>query len=121
MVEQRKALGRLWTDRCTVTVYDSVTDNITKRMSQVERVLVEDLPCRISYGVASSISSAGDGFASALTQEIKLILSQDVEIPPGSKINVSRGGVSTDYGRSGEPARYSNHQEITLELWKGWA
>ena len=56
-----------------------------------------------------------------LTQIVKLIISPDVNINPGSKIIVTNNGKITEYKNSGVPATYSNHQEIMLELFDGWA
>ena len=56
-----------------------------------------------------------------VVQVTKLFISNEVDIPAGSKIRVTQNGKTADYEKSGEPAVYTNHQEITLELFKGWA
>ena len=38
-----------------------------------------------------------------------------------SKITVTQNGVTGDYARSGVPAVYVSHQEVTLELFKEYA
>ena len=108
----------LWTDACTVTIRQPVTDPETHLTGFQEREILTDEPCRISF---QSVSAAGEGSISAIGQSVKLFLRPDVEIPPGSRIAVRRDGKQLLYTRSGEPARYPSHQEIQLELWKKWA
>ena len=54
-------------------------------------------------------------------QTIKLYIYPDINIKNGSKIIVTQNGKKQEYKNSGEPARYETHQEIMLELFKGWA
>ena len=83
-----------------------------------EKVLAAGLPCRISF---SSAPAAGEGSAAAVGQTVKLFVQPEVEIPPGSRIAVTRGEKTVLYARSGEPARYPGHQEVNLALWERWA
>ena len=59
--------------------------------------------------------------ASAVVQIAKVFLAPEIKVKPGSKLSVTQNGVTTEYKSSGEPAFYSTHQEIVLELFKGWA
>ena len=59
--------------------------------------------------------------AAAISQSTKLFISPEIVINGGSKIIVEQDGRKAEYSASGEPAVYSTHQEITLELFKGWA
>ena len=55
---------------------------------------------------------------------VKLFLSPDVKVPAGCKIIVTRPNDverTFTYSRSGEPGVFSNHQEIMLEPFRGWA
>ena len=59
-----------------------------------------------------------------MAQGVKLFLSPDVVIPPGCKIVVHRFNElerEFTYSQSGEAGVFTNHQEITLALWNGWA
>jgi len=56
-----------------------------------------------------------------MVQSVKLFISPGVVIKEGSKITVSREGMEFVYASSGVPALYPTHQEIMLELFKGWA
>lgn len=115
----RKAIESLYRGRCTVYEYQSVKDPVTKITGHQEVAVLTDQPCRLSYKTISSTSPA-DG-AAAVTQEIKLFIAPELNIKPGSKITVTQNGRTADYQSSGQPAVYTNHQEIVLELFRGWA
>lgn len=122
MVKQsiRMALERLWTDRCAVFVREEVTDSETHLTDFEEKPLFSNQPCKLSFETLTA--AAGDEIA-AVRQAVKLFLSSDVTIPAGSKIIVTRQNDTERtfvYTRSGEPGMFSNHQEIMLELFRGW-
>jgi hypothetical protein len=54
-------------------------------------------------------------------QTIKLFIRSDLDIKPGSLIEVTQNNVTTKYKRASQSAVYSNHQEITLELYEDYA
>ena len=117
----RKALERLWKDRCSVFVRKTVTDPDTKLTDFVETPLLQDQPCKLSFETLTS--SSGDPVA-AISQTVKLFLSPDVEIPAGCKIVVTRFNDlerKFTYSKSGEAGVFTNHQEIQLEPFKGYA
>ena len=109
----RKAQEKLYDGICTITEYKKVKDEKTKLCSMKEVVALEYQPCRISFSKISQVVQNEAG--------IKLFLSSDVTIQPGSKITVTQNGVTTDYISSGVPAVYATHQEIMLELFERWA
>lgn len=118
---QRKALERLWKDRCTVYHRVKVKDPISKLTDSKEKPLLQDQPCKLSFETLTS--SSGDPVA-AVAQTVKLFLSPDVEIPAGCKIVVTRFNNlerKFTYSKSGEAGVFTNHQEIQLEPWKGYA
>jgi hypothetical protein len=88
-------------------------------MEFTESALFEDLPCRVSFKRVASADDSDN--AAPLEQAVTLFLSVDVDIPPGSRVVVGRGGRSLEYHSSGEPAVYSSHQEIALESRGDWA
>lgn len=114
----RKALERLWKDRCSVFVQTEETDPSTKLTDFKETPLFEDQPCKLSFSTLSATS--GDELP-AVAQAVKLFLSPEVDIPPGSKIVVKRSDREFIFSRSGEPGIFSDHQEILLTKFKGWA
>lgn len=114
MVSVRSALEWLWTDRCAVYVRAEKTDE-SGLTDFTETLLVEDQPCKLSFGTLTQAS--GDPVATA-GQVVKLFLTPDIEIPAGSRIVVTRnGGLNRtfEYVSSGEPGVFHDHQEIFLE------
>lgn len=117
----RTALERLWKDRCSIFIREEVTDPVTHLTDSEEKPLLQDQPCKLSFETLTSTN--GDEVATA-QQVVKLFLSPDVEVPAGCKIIVTRPNDverTFTYSRSGEPGVFSNHQEIMLEPFRGWA
>lgn len=113
----KNAIESLYFGLCDIFEYkDTKITSITKKQ---EIKAFEGIPCRLSY---SADSKTADGTAAdTTTQSIKLFLSPDIDIKAGSKIIVTQNGKTVAYKNSGEPAVYQTHQEIALELFKGWA
>ena len=120
----RKALERLWRDRCTVYIREEHTDPDTNVTDFQETVLLEDQPCKLSF---EKLTSTDEDHVATVSQGVKLFLSPDVVIPPGCKIIVQRFNRQTEpvreftFSQSGEAGVFTDHQEIYLELWKDWA
>lgn len=117
----RTALERLWKDRCSIFTREEVTDPVTHLTDFEEKPLLQDQPCKLSFETLTSTN--GDEVATA-QQVVKLFLSPDVKVPAGCKIIVTRPNDverTFIYSRSGEPGVFSNHQEIMLEPFRGWA
>lgn len=118
---QRKALERLWKDRCTVYHRVKVTDPKTKLTDFDEKPLLQDQPCKLSF---ETLNSTDGDYVATVAQSVKLFISPNVEIPAGCKIVVTRFNDlerTFTYSRSGEPGIFTNHQEIMLEPFKGYA
>ena len=115
----KKAIQSLWDGRATITVREGVLDERTGRTEPVERVTASELPCRISFATVKSTEP--DEEAARVAQTVTLYIDPDLVIPEGSKITVTQNQVTTDYERSGKAAVYTDHQEVPLELWEGWA
>lgn len=119
MVRHRNAIQSLWSGVASVTVCEGVLDPATGRTEPAERVTVEEVPCRVSYRTVKP--TAPEAEAAQMVQTVTLYIDPDVDIPEGSKVTVTQHGVTRDYARSGTAAVYSNHQEVPLELFRGWA
>lgn len=115
MVERaRKAVERLYTGLCDITNQQETFDPETGQTSFVETVAVTKQPCRLSY---SSITAAVQSeSAAAINQTIKLFLAPEIEVLAGAKVAVTQNGRTTEYKATGQPAVYSNHQEVVLRL-----
>lgn len=108
----RKHIEKLYVDACNVYEYQKVRHD--DGSTNVEEVLVhENVPCKISH---RGTGHTEDGLGDSMFLVTELIISPDITIKAGSRIIVTRNGVSTTYKNSGEPARYLNHQQIKLEL-----
>ena len=118
VVKARKAIETLYKGTCDVTEYQEYTKE-NKSVGHQEVVVLEGQPCRLSF--SSSPTTSQTDTAAQLVQEIKLFLAPDVVVKAGSKVTVTQNGATTVYKSSGEPALYDTHQEIMLELFKGWA
>ena len=109
----------LWQGRATVTVQEGKYNPSNGRTESQEKVLFKEIPCRISQNTV--VSTEPFERAARAAQGVTLYLDPAVEIPEGSRITVVQNGVTREYERSGKPAVYSCHQEVPLELFKGWA
>ena len=115
----KKAVQGMWKGKATVTVLEGVLNPANGRTEPTESVTVSDAPCRISHTTIKSTQPSEE--AAAVAQSVTLYIDPSVDIPEGSKVTVTQNGVTRDYERSGTPAVYSTHQEIPLELFRGWA
>ena len=119
MVRARKAIESTYSGVCTVIERRDVRNEETKITRKSEVVVIENQPCRLSFEKLNSVVQTET--AAKLTQGTKLFIAPEIKIKPGSKIIVEQNGTATEYSASGEPAVYFSHQEIILELFKGWA
>lgn len=112
-------LAVLWKGRCTIFEYEDVTDPDTYQTSQQQVIVVEDEPCRVSFS-SEAVTNPSTGVAE-MSQFTVLFIRPDLEVDPGSIIEVKQNGRTTKYRRSGKPAVYTNHQEIRLTLFEEYA
>ena len=119
MVKIRKAIESLYDGTCTITEYKKI-QRPNKSTGFEEVVVLENQPCRLSFNSANSTSQIGNG-ASALAQSVKVYISPEIQVKPGSKLTITQNQVTTEYTNSGQPSIYDTHQEIVLELFKGWS
>lgn len=114
MLEQ--AIQKLWTGRCTIYKYVDEVHPQTFQTTKVETAVVVDEPCRLSYNhvQATNIQSG----AAVVSQSITLFIRKDLVVEPGSVIEVTQNGFTEKYKGSGQPAIYSHHQQIVLQLYE---
>lgn len=119
ILKARKAVESMYAGKCTVTEHQKVRDRESKLVTYEDNIVLENQPCRISF---QNTSAAGkNDAAAAVAQTVKLFVSPDIVIRPGSKIAVTQNDITTDYTYSGVPAVYMTHQEFVLELFERWA
>lgn len=114
-------LSILWDGLCTIYEYREETDPDTFQTNYGLVSVVVDEPCRLSQSrVAhnqSEVTYTRDG-APYVDQLTVLFIRPELDINAGSVIEVTQHGRTVKYKRSSEPAIYSNHQEIVLELYE---
>lgn len=104
---------------CNVYAKKPIRDPETGVTAMKEICAADGRPCHLSFSGTGPVVETGT--ITGVTQTIKLFLAPELVIEPGSKIEVTRHGRTEVYGQSGKAAVYSSHQEILLELWKGYA
>lgn len=112
-------LAILWTGKATIYEYQDVTNPDTFQTTHELVAVVTDEPCRISFG--SEQTTSIEGGSPSIMQTIKLFIRSDLNIKPGSVIEVTQNNVTTKYKRAAQSAVYSNHQEVLLELYEDHA
>lgn len=115
----RRAQEATYEGLCTIYEYRDVADEKTKLSSEEEVAVIEDQPCKLSFEKLNPVVQTET--AASMTQGIKLFLAPEIVVNGGSKIVVTQHGVTGEYSASGKAAVYSTHQEIMLELFRGWA
>jgi len=119
MVAEKKALELLWKGTCDVFIQAEVTDPVTKRTAFQPQLLHNDQRCKLSF--ESLKTTMENSHAAEVVQSTKLFISNEITIPPGSKIVVTQNGKTAEFEMSGEPGFFTYHQEVPLQIFKGWA
>ena len=118
MVNTKAALKTLWKDKLMVTEYQKVTKS-NKSTGFEEVVVLDDEPCKLSY---STLQTTNQNETEAeLVQVTKVFLDDAIKIKSGSKITVRRRDETLEFSQSGLPGIFTNHQEIVLVPFAGWA
>ena len=122
MVKQERyktAVQSIWKGRAAITVLEGVLNPANGRTEPTPRTLAEGVPCRLSYTTVKATEPSEGGAVAA--QAVTLYTGPNLDIPEGSRVTVTQNGVTRDYERSGTPAVYTAHQEVPLQLFRGWA
>lgn len=120
---KRKLIEKLYTGVCSIYQYEEVKGPYSS--THKETLVYDRLPCRISFSVRQSSYTGVRGseekeLANRSKQLIKLFISPDYNILPGSKIVVEQNGRKTVYKNSSQPAVFSDHQEILMDVYDKW-
>ncbi|MDO4765159.1 MAG: hypothetical protein Q4A29_03795 [Eubacteriales bacterium] len=118
VVKARNAVERLYDRLCTISENKPYQKENGTTGTRWEAV-AENIPCRISF---SQLTSADKGEkVTAITQVIKLLLSPEIVIKPGSRVKVVKDTWVDYFEAAGVPKVYDSHQEVMLVLSKRWA
>lgn len=115
----KKTLERLYKDSCTIYEQQSVRDPETKKTVRKEVAVLENQPCKISFETITTTSESDGAAEQAIS--VKLFISPDITVKPGSKVVVTHLGEDTAYSNSGVAGKFPTHQEIKLALFDRWA
>ena len=115
----RKAIKSKYEGVCTIIERRDTRDEKTKITHKSEITVIKNQPCRLSFESLNTTSQTET--AAVISQGTKLFLPPEIVVRAGSKIVVEQEGRKNEYSASGEPAVYATHQEIKLELFRGWA
>lgn len=115
----RQAVESTYEGVCDIVEYASVKDNKSKITRQEEITVLQNQPCKLSFESISAAVQTETG--AAVSQGIKLFIAPEIKVKNGSKIVIAQNSVTAEYSASGQAAVYASHQEIMLELWRGWA
>ena len=108
----RETIHSMWDGLCTA--FENKTSKDKYGIVSSEKVeICKNEPCRLSFKNISQAEQTGLG--ANVSQVVKLFISPEVYIPPGSRIEVTQNNVTRRYKHSGISAVYTNHQEIVLE------
>jgi hypothetical protein len=119
MVNQKKALQKLWLDRLTVMERHKIIDPEDGSTGFEYVVVIENEPCKLSFSTLNTTNPTTTD--AEIVQVTKVFLDEAIQIKPGSKITVQRRDDYFEYAQSGLPGIFTNHQEIVLVPWEKWA
>lgn len=115
----RKAIESTYAGTCTIIEHQEKTDAESHITDFEDVTVVLNQPCKLSFEKINTVVQTET--AANISQAVKLFLAPEVKVNGGSKIIVEQDGMKNEYSASGEPAIYKSHQEIILELFRGWA
>ena len=114
-------LELLWKDDGTI----SVSKRIQKPNGADNHAWVThwEGKCKISFfnSMSSNHPANNNGLASAPPLTVKLFLPKDVIVPPGCRVDVTHEERVYRLKNSGDPAVFSHHQEVLMEVAQEWA
>ena len=119
VVKARKAIESMYDGTCTIIERQKVKLP-NKSTGFKDIVVLEEIPCRLSFNTVTNTNQTEVG-ASAVIQSTKVFIAPEIKVKPGSKLTITQNDVTTEYKSSGQPAIYTTHQEIELELFERWA
>ncbi len=116
-MELTDAVERLYDCLCDVYVNSEATDNDSIIIKHKRVKMYEALKCRISYknGSRKLLTTKQTKIEGKVSQSIKLFVSPEYDIKPGSEIIVFKDNKKLKFKHSGISSIYKSHQEIILE------
>lgn len=114
----RKAIEVMYQDKCDIIEHQKVKKpNGSTGFEDV--TVMSDVPCRLSFKSAPSTNETDS--ASAVIQTIEVFLAPEITVKSGSKLVIKHLDSSVEYTNTGVAAVYNTHQQIALDIFKGWS
>lgn len=110
----RRAIEQLYEGNCTIYEEQEVTDEDTNITSTDTVAVIENQPCKISFENLSTTSDSDNVAEQKIA--VKLFLAPEIDVKPGSQIEVTHNEETVRYSNSGVAGKFYTHQEINLEL-----
>jgi hypothetical protein len=123
----RRAIEKLYTDRCSIFRHEKVKDPVTKETKLIQQPVCTDQPCRISQRALGQNNQTE--VQNEIQYETKMFITPELDIRQGDLLEVTRGRITksgweaiapTRKYTAGEPFLYPTHQEVSLQR-KEWA
>ncbi len=118
-MDVKAALRILWDDVCSVYEYQEYT-RANKSTGHEETLVLKAEPCKLSFETLQTTNQTET--AAELVQKAKLFIDESIVIKAGSKIVITRkNGRVFEFAQSGAAGVFTNHQEIFLAPFTGYA
>ena len=115
----RRAIESQYTGTCTVTEHQKIKKG-NGSTGFTDSVVLENEPCRLSFATSKSANS--DEVAVSVTQSVKVFLSPDIVVKPGSKMTITQNGramrVILDLSITQKMARFIQLRETMMIKWR---
>lgn len=113
----RLGFESLYEGKANIIARESVKNPITKVTELVERTILENVPCRLSF---STSKLEDEGLVISSQSVFTLFVSPEVDIPISSKILVVQNGKSYTLSNS-KVKSYKTHNEYICVEFIRWA
>lgn len=113
----KQDLALMWDDTCDIYSCDKSINASTKRTEFTEELIYSNVACKLSFTTFDP--TTGTVHVDEQSQSAKLFLDNELNIPMGSKVVVTRGERTYSY-RVGEIGLFPSHQELRLTLLERW-
>lgn len=112
----RKAIESLYTGLLTAVVRETERDPVTKVSSLKEKIVYEDIPCRLSFSNAKNLE---EGKVMVNENQMTLFTGPEVDIKTNSKITVKQNGYTYTLTNANKKS-YASHNEYSCEEFVRW-
>lgn len=118
MNRTRKAIESRYIGVMDIYRYEKVKKG--NRVIGNDEVKINDEPikCYLSHTNNQPTIQGEGGVVKEFT---KIFTNPELEVKENSKIVITQHGKTTKYKNSSKPIVYTNHQEIIVEIFDGWA